>query len=124
MPLPILGWIAVAAATATVAYLASDDDNSSSSSSSSDQGDREREAKQRAKEEKNEKILGEIRQYKDNQLSQIEKKYGATISFDSQTPSKIQILHQDKTRLSKINRLKNEKTEIEEAIKSLEAYKK
>jgi hypothetical protein len=140
MPLPILGWAAVAAATATVAYLASDDD---SSSSSSDRDTREKETKQRAKEERNERIREEINEYKENQSSQIEEKYGAIISFDLQEDlkvlsasfegrteyedinkaSKVQIMYQDRTRQYEIDDLKKQIIELEESIKELEAIK-
>lgn len=111
-------------------YDAVTDDDTSSSSSSSDRDDREREAKKRAKEEKNERIHEEINEYKENQSSQIEEKYGAIISFEGRTEyedinkaSKIQIMYQDKTREYEIDDLKKERMELEESIKELEAIK-
>jgi hypothetical protein len=136
-----LPWIIGGLAVATVAYLASDDD--SSSSSSNDRDEREQETKRQAKEEKNERIRDEIREYKDNQSSQIEEKYGAIISFDLQEDlkillasiegrteyedinkaSKIQIMYQDKTQQHEIDDLKKESRELEESIKELEDIK-
>lgn len=137
-----LPWIIGGLVVAGVGYLATKDDDSTSSSSS-DREDREREAKQRAKKEKNEKIREEINKYKEDQLSQIEEKYGAIISFDVQEDlknfvasvegrteyvdidkaSKVQILYQDKTREYEIDDLKKERMELKEAIKELETMK-
>lgn len=138
-----LPWIIGAAAVATVAYLASDDD--SSSSSSSDRYDRGREAKEREKEKKNERIHDEIREYKDTQLSQIEEKYGVIIDFVSEKyiessqhleglnsffeefkrdeKSKVLILNQDKTIESKINHLQKDSKLLKNAMQELEKIK-
>jgi len=136
-----LPWIIGGAVLATVAYLASDDDNSSSSSSDRDY--REKEARKRAKEEKNERVRDEISEYKDNQSSQIEEKYGAIISFDLEQDlkvlsarlegrteyedinkaSKVQIVYQDKTQQYKIDDLEKESMELEKAIEELEVIK-
>jgi len=135
-----LPWIIGGAVLATVAYLASDDN---SSSSSSDKDYREKEARKRVKEKKNERVRDEISEYKDNQSSQIEEKYGAIISFDLQQDlkvlssrlegrteyedinkaSKVQIVYQDKTQQYKIDDLKKETRELEEAIAKLKAIK-
>lgn len=142
MALPwLIGGAAVIAGK--LIYDAVTDDSSSSSSSYDDREKREREAKQRVKEEKNEKIREEISEYKENQLSQIEEKYGAVISFDVQKDlkvlsasiegrteyedinkaSKVQIIYQDKTRQYEIDNLKKETIEIKEVAKDLEAIK-
>jgi len=139
-----LPWIIGGLAVATVAYLASDDDDSSSSSNSySNRKEREREAIEEAKKEKNREIRKEISEYKEIQESEIEKKYGASISFDKQEElkvliaemegrieyediekaSKIEILYQNKQKEKEIDNLYNEINEIEEALKELEAIK-
>jgi hypothetical protein len=142
MALPwIIGGLALGAGK--LIYDAVTDESSSSSSSYSDREEREKEAKQRAKEEKNEKIREEISRYKENQLSQIEEKYEAIVSFDWQEDlkillasikgrmeyedidkaSKVQIIYQDKTRQHEIDNLKKETIELKEAVKELEAIK-
>jgi len=110
-----LPWIIGGLAVATVAYLATDDD---SSSSSSDRYDREREAKERAKEEKNEKILEEIKDYKNTQKKKIKNKYGTIIDFNK--TKEIKIVSKDMQLEDKIKLFKKEKNELKEIIKNLE----
>jgi len=115
----------------------------SSSSSSSDRDYREREAKQRAKEEKNEKIRHEINEYKENQSSKIKKKYGATIAFISEDSTennindlgiiwrnsfnrnedKVKIISKDKSLQNKIINFQKETKEIKESLEELEAIR-
>lgn len=135
-----LPWIIGGLAVATVVYLASDDDSNSSSSSYSD---RERKAKEEAKKERNRQIREKISEYKDIQSTQIEKKYGAVIFFDTQEElkvlmaemegrieyedikkaSKVTIFYQDKYTEEAIDNLSNEIDELEEALKELEVIK-
>lgn len=119
MPLPILGWAAVAVATATVGYLATKDDDNSLSSSD-DRYEREREAKEKAKEEKKKKIRKKITTYKKEQVSQIKEKYAISIEFKS---TKVKIISKDKTLQNKITNVKKETKELEESLLELEAIK-
>ena len=94
--------------------------DSDDSLSSSDIDDREREAKKRAKEEKNEKIREKISNYKKEEIIQIEKKYAISIEFKS---TKVRIISKDTTLQNKIAKLKQETNELEESIKELKAIK-
>jgi len=137
-----LPWIIGGIAVATVAYLATDD--SSSSSSSSDREDRERELIEEAKREKNDRIIKEIMEYKENQILKISKKYNVEIDFISEpdahtmsaslgavtsiqaelngTPKgKVLILKKNNLLKNKMGSLRNEVNELEKALKELKA---
>jgi hypothetical protein len=140
-----LPWIIGGLVVAGVGYLATKDDDSTSSS---DREDREREAKQRAREEQNEKIYEEISQYKEKQKKEIKKKYNTIIDFISENSdkkmnnnsihgsllfhsvmmghnlnrdeNKIKIISKNKTFKNEINALQKENKELGDALKEME----
>jgi len=136
-----LPWIIGGLAVATVAYLASDSDDDSSSSSS-DRDDREREAIERAKEERNNRIHEDIAEYKREQKRQIKNKYNTIIDFISENSDKVDnlnyfnfnlgyYLNKDKVKIvskdnkleNSIKKLKQKNKEIEDAQKELEGIR-
>ena len=122
-----LPWIIGGLAVATVAYLASDSDDDSSSSSS-DRDDREREAIERAKEERNKKIHKNIAEYKREQKRQIKNKYNTIIDFISENSNnlnkdKVKIVSKDNKLENSIKKLKQKNKEIEDAQKELEGIR-
>jgi len=74
-----LPWLIGGAIAATIGYLATRDD--SSSSTVSDKDEREKEAKDRIKQNKIEKIINDINDYQNKQKLYIKSKYGVSIGF-------------------------------------------
>jgi hypothetical protein len=141
----MLPFIIGGAVVAGLVYLVNNSDEEETSSGNTNRDEKIKEINNEFKQEKNEKIIEEIMNYKKEMIETIEKKYNTIIyinviednrllinnlknkinltSSDIEKLSKIKIILKDLTIEEKINKLKKENEKISQALKELEDIK-
>lgn len=119
MPLPLLGWAAIAIGTAAAAAMFGSDDSSSSNSSSYDREYEERQARERERTRKKDNLSNEIRTYKSQAKADCSRRFNAEIDFFNNFEVQVRKIDE-----SKAKKYENENLALVQALKELENFKR